>query len=243
MSNGKMVTCANCGNQRPEGTRFCANCGTPFAAADEQLPPAELPPPTSSRRNKRLLWVAAGAAVVLLVAGGAGAVLLITGGGDSTPAGLDSITNTTDVFPTNDATTTGPTDATGQGVDQTCKDLVAFFALAKEVDIARGGHSVGDVEKLAAAASELASKAPAEPTGILLGEPRKSLEHIAKDYETYVSVLSEGGVDPGPDALLEPRISAALDDVSFQVATGLVLWMDARCSEEDKARLQQLGNG
>src|SRR4029077_1397110 len=120
-----MNTCANCGNQVREGARFCASCGAPFVQLEPQVPPAEPPSAGSSTRNKRLLWVAAGAAVVLLVAGGAGAALLITGGGDSTPAGLDSITNTTDVFPTNDATTTEPYEATGQSVDQTCKDLVA----------------------------------------------------------------------------------------------------------------------
>jgi len=254
MSSGKMLTCTNCGNERPEGTRFCANCGTPFAQAEPQVPPSEPSPTTSSvRKRGRVVWVAVGAAVALLVAGGAvAAALSITGGDGSnqalpTDAGLDSITNTTDVLPTNDATTTEAGGAIGQGVDQTCEDLVAFFALAKEVDIARGGNSVDDVEKLAVAASELASKAPEEPeTGDFLvdaGEPRESLESIAEAYGSYASLLSELDLEPGPDALLEPRIAGALSDLSLDYTLGVVPWIDARCSAEDKAQLEQLGNG
>jgi hypothetical protein len=31
-----MLTCPSCGNEEPEGSRFCGNCGTPFPAAVEQ---------------------------------------------------------------------------------------------------------------------------------------------------------------------------------------------------------------
>ncbi len=34
-----MLTCTNCGNEEPEGARFCGSCGTPFGPAD--------PPPAS----------------------------------------------------------------------------------------------------------------------------------------------------------------------------------------------------
>ena len=34
-----MLTCPSCGNEEPEGTRFCGNCGTPFAPADEEPEP------------------------------------------------------------------------------------------------------------------------------------------------------------------------------------------------------------
>lgn len=247
MSSGKLRTCANCGNEVREGARFCGVCGTPFVQADQQLPPVEPRPTPPSARKRRLLWVAVGAAVALLVAGGAvAAVLSITTGPEPTP-GPESITNTTDVLPTNDATTTETGGAIGQGVDQTCEDLVAFFALAKEVDIARGGNSVDDVEKLAAAASELASKAPEEPeTGDFLvdaGEPRESLGSIAEAYGSYVSLLSELDLEPGPDALLEPRIADALGDLSLDYTLGVVPWIDARCSNEVKAQLGQLANG
>lgn len=255
MSDGKMLTCANCGNERPEGTRFCGSCGTPFAQAEPQVPPAEPPPTASSTRKRRLVWVAAGTAVALLVAGGAvAAALTLTGGDDPTPAEIADVlaefttTTETDLFgdTTDTSDSTDTTGYIGQGVDETCHDLVAFFALAKEVDIARGGDSVGDVEKLAAAASELASNAPQEPQGNLVigaGEPRDSLQGIAEAYGSYVSLLSELGLDPGPDALLEPRVADALGDVSIDVTLGLLPWMDARCSAEDKAQLEQLGNG
>jgi hypothetical protein len=243
--SGTPLTCANCGNEVREGARFCGNCGAPMAEPDEQRSSGELPPTTSSTRRPRLLWVAAGVAVALLLAGGGvAAALAMTGGGGSSQdtvadAGLDSITNTTDVFPTDDATTE-PSDAIGQGVDETCEDIVAFFALAKEVDIARGGNSVDGVEQLAEVASDLASTAPAEPEG---GEPRYSFEGIALAYGTYASLLSELDVDPGPDALLEPRIADALADVEIDVVLGVVPWVAERCSAEHKAQLEQLGNG
>jgi hypothetical protein len=194
-----------------------------------------------------------GAAGALLVATGAvAATLALTGDDGPSQAELtelvdDLFSDTTETDPFDDTTdttdifgdTTETTDATGdvgQGVDQTCEDLVPFLTLARDADFARGGNSVDDFEQLAALAAELASKAPAESgTGSLLveeGEPRDSLERIAEDFGTYVSVLAELGLEPGPDALLEPRISAALEDVSFQVGLGLGPWMDARCSQE-----------
>lgn len=222
MSDRKMLTCANCGNERPEGTRFCANCGTPFAQAEAQVPPAEPPPTTSSTRKRRLVWVAAGTAVALLVAGGAAAAFLITGGDDSTPAGLDSITNTTDVFPTNDATTTESTDAIGQGVEETCKDFLAFFAFSKDADLPRGGNSVDDLETAAAAASELADKAPA----VL----RSDLTSIADANRRYIDVLSELNLEPGPDALLVPEVEDAL---SGQTTSDIEEFLSQNCNEED----------
>ena len=32
-----VLTCANCGNEEPEGARFCGTCGTPFAADESPL--------------------------------------------------------------------------------------------------------------------------------------------------------------------------------------------------------------
>jgi hypothetical protein len=165
------------------------------------------------------------------------------GGSDSGTAASESISNTTDTLPTNDATTTEAESSIGQGVDQTCEDLVAFFTLAKETDIARGGNSVDDVKKLAAAASDLASKAPAEPSGFNQGEPRHSLQHMADGYGHYVSLLSELGLDPGPDALLEPRVADALSGLDDDVLVGIGPWFDARCSSELKAQMEQLVNG
>ena len=263
MSSGKV--CPNCGNEVREGARFCASCGAQQAPTDPQLSPDEPPPPVASPTSKRRLrWVAVGAAVALLLAGGAAAaVLTLTGDDEPSQAEVDSVvdelysdTTEPDLFGDTEETTdiygdtTDTTDASGdigQGVDETCEDLVAFFLLARDTDIARGGNSVDDIEELAAAASELASKAPAEPeTGDILlgdGEPRDSLEGIAEAYETYLSVLSEGDLEPGPDALLEPRVADAFSDVSLEVTLGIVPWMDARCDPELLEGLGDLGNG
>lgn len=37
MDSGKMLTCATCGNEEPEDSRFCGSCSAPFVPAD-QLP-------------------------------------------------------------------------------------------------------------------------------------------------------------------------------------------------------------
>ena len=42
MSSGKMLTCPTCGNEEPEGSRFCGNCSAPLEPADQQ------PAPTTS---------------------------------------------------------------------------------------------------------------------------------------------------------------------------------------------------
>ena len=150
-----------------------------------------------------------------------------------------SETTTTDMF----GETTENTDASvevGQGVDETCEDLLAFFVLAKDTDIGRGGDSVGDVEQVHAVVSDLASKAPSDSQG----EPRESLVAIAAAYATYLSVLSEQGLEPGPDALLEPRIAEAWEDLGLQFSLGVAPWMDESCSPELLAQAQELfGSG
>ena len=175
-----------------------------------------------------------------------GLILALTGCGggdsDSSSAGSESISNTTDALPTNDATTTEAESSIGQGVDQTCDDLVAFFALAKETDIAHGGNSVDDVERVAAAASDLASNAPAEPeqSSGLDGQPRESLQRFAEAYGTYVTLLSELDLEPGPDALLEPRVADALTGLDEEILLNIGPWMETRCSADVMAEMEQL---
>jgi len=256
-----MTTCANCGNEVREGARFCASCGAPVVQAAAEPSRAEPPPPPSPGGKRRLRWVAIGVAVALLVAGGAvAATLSLTGGDDPTPAEIAEVlsefttTTETDLFgDTTDTTetdlygdetdTTDTTGSIGQGVDETCKDIVAFEALAKEVDIVRGGNSTDDVEEIAAMASELASSAPAEAEAGLTygsGEPRDGLQGMAEALGSYASLLSELGLEAGPDALLEPRIAEALSSLAFD-ESDVLQWFLVRCSEEDKAQLQQLG--
>jgi hypothetical protein len=131
----------------------------------------------------------------------------------------------------------------GQGVDQTCDDFVELTSLAKDVDIAHGGRSVSDIENLAAAASDLASKAPAEPSGagaLLEGEPRQTLTRVADAYAGYVSLLAEKNLEPGSEAMVDPDVAARLD-LSLEV--GVILqWVDVRCGEDVKARLAELAN-
>jgi hypothetical protein len=137
-----------------------------------------------------------------------GMVLALAGCGgssDSSSAGSESIANTTDVLPTNDATTTGAEDAIGQGVEQTCQDLTSLQTRLREADIAHGGNSVDNLEELAASASELASKAPA----VL----RSDLRSIADGYRRYINVLSELNLEPGPDALLVPEVADAVSGI------------------------------
>jgi hypothetical protein len=96
-----MLTCATCGNEEPEGSQFCGNCGAPFAPTDHgaalapetpspqpvvEQPSRVEPHPASSPRGKhRLRWVAAGVVVALLLAGGATAAVLSLTGGDGSP--------------------------------------------------------------------------------------------------------------------------------------------------------------
>ena len=32
-----MTTCGNCGNEEPEGSRFCGTCGAPLAPAEQPV--------------------------------------------------------------------------------------------------------------------------------------------------------------------------------------------------------------
>jgi hypothetical protein len=146
--------------------------------------------------------------VAVLVLGGLVLAFAGCGGGssDSGSAAADSVTNTTDTLPTNDATTTSADEAIGQGVDQTCEDLAALQTLLTEVDIAHGGDSVDDIEELAEKASELASKAPA----VL----QSDLTSIADGYRRYLDVLSENNLEPGPDALLVPEVADTFSGVT-----------------------------
>ncbi len=76
------LTCATCGSEEPEGSRFCGSCGTPFVAAAPPPAAAAVEPGRTHRRR----WVAAGAVALLLAAVAAAAVLSLTGDGDPTEA-------------------------------------------------------------------------------------------------------------------------------------------------------------
>lgn len=177
----------------------------------------------------------------------ASVAVLTTGCGSSDRVANATNATAADVVATEatatDARTSGAASSIGAGIDQTCEDIVRLFAFGKDVDIVRGGNSVSDVEKIAAMASELARSAPAEPsTSFLEGEPRESLESFVTAYGTYLDVLSEGDLEPGPDAILEPRISDAMEDLSIDVSVGLIPWIGARCSADVKNQLQELGS-
>jgi hypothetical protein len=141
-----------------------------------------------------------------------------------------------------DETTTETSAVGGEGVDETCEDLLAFAVLAKDRGMSSETASVDDVEDVAAAVSELASRASAEPeeAGFLLaGEPRDSLEGLAEALESYLGVLSELGLEPGPDALVEPRVADAAERVRDNDSS-LFDWFGARCSEDDKSELEEI---
>lgn len=239
MSDGKMVTCANCGNVRPEGTRFCGSCGTPFPQVDQAASPAEPPPTTSSTKRRRRVWVAVGAAAAVLVAGGAVAALSMTDRGGSTQATptesvTEPITDTTESDVLGDTTdTTDASAETDQGAEQTCEDLVAVDNFGEVI----GTGSVADVERFAAAISELASRAPAEPAGTLLeGEPRESLAAIGLALESYAALLTELGVEPSSDTSSDSRLVDAIDEVG-SLSADVDEWIAERCSPEQRDQI------
>ena len=135
----------------------------------------------------------------------------------------------------------------GEDVDETCAGYVAFATLARREN---PNPSVDDVERLAAIASDLASKGPAEPseTGIgepnfLAGEPKKSIDDIAEGLESYARLLAELGLAPGSDtALAEPRIAEVIDGIE-DADVDLTRWFEERCSEEDHAAFEKIRNG
>ncbi len=139
--------------------------------------------------------------------------------------------------------TTEATDTSvdiGQGVDQTCEDLLAFFVLAKDVDIARGGDSVGDVERVQAAVSDLASKAPSDSQG----EPRDSLEAIADGVRDVPVRALRAGPGAGPRRLAGAESRGSLGRPELQFGLGVAPWMDESCSPELLAQAQEMfGSG
>ena len=203
---------------------------------------------TTQERNVMIIRPLIGLAILI-----ATAVVVLTGCGssgnqtsspDTTSANATATTTAAaGITAAADTSAGASTSAVGQGVEQTCQDLVAFLTLAKDADLAHGGHSVSDIEQTVAAASALASQAPAEPsTSFMSGEPRESLQSIASSYQTYLNVLSTNGLQPGPDALLEPSIASAMEDVQIHVSVGLIPWIDARCNADVHEQLQQLAS-
>lgn len=189
-----------------------------------------------------------------------GLVLALAGcGGGSDSGAVATVTVTTTETTSAELTTTTPTDlygdttdttdageetaVVGQGVDQTCDDLVELFSQGLDANLARGGDSVSEIESIATAYSELAAKAPAEPStdALLAGEPRDSLIDLGQAFDSYAALLTELGLEPGPDALLEPRIDEALEGQAA-AATDLGLWIDERCSDDVKSRIMELGS-
>jgi pSer/pThr/pTyr-binding forkhead associated (FHA) protein len=94
-----MPFCTNCGHDNPEGSNFCANCGSPLTVAGRAEPPAErvptgdttktMPVPTEEPRDTLSLSAEDEAAVNALPAGSA---LLIVQRGSS--AGSRFLLNT-----------------------------------------------------------------------------------------------------------------------------------------------------
>jgi hypothetical protein len=155
-------------------------------------------------------------------------------------AATDIETTETDAVGSTDATkTTGTTGTVGQGVEQTCEDIVELLTRFEEP-----ADSIEDVQAAAAAFSELADKAPAEteesfPLGA--GEPRDSLQGMADGYAKAASLFSELGLEPGPEALQEPRIADLIEDVALELTLGVRPWVEARCSADIQERLQHGG--
>jgi hypothetical protein len=200
----------------------------------------QMPFITTHERNVMIKRPLIGLAILIATAA---VVLTGCGSSGSQTSSLDttSANATATIAAAADTGAGASTSDLGQGVEQTCQDLVGFFTLAKDADLAHGGQSVSDIEQAVAAASALASQAPAEPsTSFMSGEPRESLQSIANSYQTYLDALPTSGLEPGPDALLDPSIASAMEDASIDVSVGLIPWIDARCSADVHAQLQEL---
>jgi len=219
MSNEKMVTCASCGNVRPEGTRFCGNCGTPFPQADQPSSPAEPSPTASSTGGRRLVWVGVAAVVALLVAGGVAAALSFTGGDGSPEATpVDIGLNDTSM------------EAGSTGGD--CEDLTALVAkLAPLVGSQSSG--VTSVEDLATV-----SEALSDATNEVPDEIRPAFETYAEAMRGILARVSDLGLEPGevPDAAQTEELTQLFDeladdpellDASFEISD----WFESAASD------------
>jgi len=235
MSDQKMVTCANCGNVRPEGTRFCGNCGTPFPLADQPASPAEPPPITSSTKGRRLLWVAVAAAVALLVAGGAvAAVLSMIDGDGSTQAAptevvTEPITDTTesDLFGDTTDETTEDGFSGGEQAEPSadCSELGGVLIAVGSINSYEGSDYLRARDFL----DDYADRAPEEI--------RDSVQTLRDFLDDFASAAEEAGLEPGEAPLPDQvdQLTAAVDlssdeqeaiARSFQTIT---TWSDNEC--------------
>jgi hypothetical protein len=210
MSDGKMVTCANCGNERPEGTRFCGNCGTPFPQRDQAASPAGSPPTTSSTRRRRLAWIAVGAAVVMLAAGGAvAAVLSITGEDGPSQAEvaetLSELTTPTESdafgYTTDETTDDGFPDAEQAYPSTDCSGLVDAVIELGGIDSYEGSDYLSARDFL----DDYADRAPEEI--------RDSVRTLRDFLDEFASAAEAVGLEPGEAPLPDQvdQMTAALD--------------------------------
>lgn len=164
-----MLTCATCGNEEPEGSRFCGNCSAPFLPAEQQPaeaaamearepadappaaeipspeaaeePPSRVEPPAASppEGEGRLRWVAAGAAVGLLVAGGAIAAVLAFTGGDGSTETTSTVQQTLPTS-TSESLPTAPNPTLGDSIAPYLEELAASqSALSAQVRSLQAG--------------------------------------------------------------------------------------------------------
>jgi hypothetical protein len=154
----------------------------------------------------------------------------------------DETTESSDPYSGYETTTEASADL-DEDVDEACDGMIALATLIKQ---SGETPSIGDIENIAALASEFAATAPAESGSadpFLAGEPRQSLEAFAESLESYARLLSELGLEPGDDAALDdPRVAEA-NDRGTEADENLGDWIEARCSAEDQAELEAVKNG
>jgi hypothetical protein len=116
---GAPMFCSACGNQIPDDSLFCGNCGAPANPASaaptgqtpsgpagggistppraQYVPPRGPFPPPPVRPDRTTLWIALSAAVIILAAAGIAIPLLVRANGDDTSSTTGSVTTATTV--------------------------------------------------------------------------------------------------------------------------------------------------
>lgn len=117
---GVVMYCSNCGNQIPDGTRFCPECGAPQAPAQTpqgaEAPPDQptqtMAPPPPSGKPSNTIWIVLACVGVVVIALAIALPIIIMRGGDGSPGETIASSTTGATTPSTSATTTESTETT-----------------------------------------------------------------------------------------------------------------------------------
>ncbi len=157
--------CKTCGNQIPDDSRFCGNCGAPAGQTSatqagqtpggpaggvippppraQYLPPGASLPPPPVKPDRTTLWIAVSAAAIILIAAGIAIPLIVRANGDSTSS-TSSVTTATTVVSVTTVSSEPPTTTPATTPETTVTTASGGTAWA-EVDIPGGPWAADDV--------------------------------------------------------------------------------------------------